>query len=50
VVPSRKISGIARSQQGTETKMTPASIFATWRAQGLNTLTPCKQLLASPQV
>jgi len=50
VVISRKISGGTRSQQGTEAKMTLASIFGTWRAQGLNTLTACRQLLASPQV
>ena len=50
VVISRKISGDTRSAQGTETKMTLASIFGTWRAQGLNSLTACQQLLASPQV
>ena len=50
VVISRKISGGTRSTQGTETKMTLASIFGTWRVQGLNPLTSCKQLLASPQV
>ena len=50
VVISRKISGGTRSTQGTETKMTLASIFSTWRAQGLNTFTSCKQLLTSPQV
>ena len=50
VVISRKISGGTRSTQGTETKMTLASIFSTWRAQDLNTLATCKQLLASPQV
>jgi len=50
VVISRKISGGTRSQQGTDTKMTLASVFGTWRAQGLNTLTACRQLLASPQV
>ena len=50
VVISRKISGGTRSQRGTETKMTLASIFGTWRAQGLNTLATCQQLLASPQV
>ena len=49
LVTSRKISGGTRSPQGTETKMTLASIFGTWRAQGLNTLTTCRQLLASPQ-
>ena len=50
VVISRKISGGTRSEQGTQTKMTLASIFGTWRAQGLNTLASCRQLLASPQV
>ena len=49
LVTSRKISGGTRSPQGTDTKMTLASIFGTWRAQGLNTLTTCRQLLASPQ-
>ena len=50
VVISRKISGGTRSKQGTETKMTLASIFGTWRAQGLNPLTACRQLLSSPQL
>ena len=50
LVTSRKISGGTRSQRGTETKMTLASIFGTWRAQGLNPLTTCRQLLASPQL
>ena len=49
LVTSRKISGGTRSHQGTETKMTLASIFGTWRAQGLNPLTSCRQLLTSPQ-
>ena len=50
VVISRKISGGTRSQQGTETKITLASIFGAWRVHGLNPLTACKQLLASPKV
>ena len=50
VVISRKISGGTRSVQGTDTKMTLASVFGTWRAQGFNPLTACRQLLASPQV
>ena len=49
VVISRKISGGTRSIQGTDTKMTLASIFGTWRAQGFNTLTTCRRLLASPK-
>ena len=50
LVVSRKVSGGTRSEQGTDTKMTLASIFSTWRAQGLNPLTACRQLLASPKL
>ena len=50
LVVSRKVSGGTRSEQGTDTKMTLASIFGTWRAQGLNPLTACQQMLASPQL
>ena len=50
VVISRKISGGTRSARGTDTKMTLASIFGTWRVQDLNPLTTCRQMLASPQV
>ena len=50
LVISRKISGGTRSGRGTGTKMALASIFGTWRAQGLNPLTSCRQLLASPQI
>ena len=50
LVVSRKISGGTRSEQGTDSKMTLASIFGTWRAQGLNPLAACRQLLTSPQV
>ena len=50
LVVSRKVSGGTRSGQGTESEMTLASIFGTWRAQGLNPLAPCRQLLTSPQV
>ena len=50
LVVSRKISGGTRSQQGTEDKMTLASLFGAWRANGLNPLTQCRQLLASPQL
>ena len=48
LVISRKISGGTRSEQGTERRMTLASIFGTWRAQGLNPLAACRQLLVSP--
>ena len=50
LVVSRKVSGSTRSDRGTATKMTLASIFGAWRAQGLNTLNACRHLLASPQV
>ncbi len=50
LVVSRKVSGGTRSDRGTATKMTLASIFGAWRAQGLNTLNACRHLLASPQV
>ena len=49
LVISRKVSGGTRSEQGTESKMTLASIFGTWRAQGLNPLAACRQLLTSPK-
>ena len=42
LVISRKVSGGTRSEQGTESKMTLASIFGTWRAQGLNPLAACR--------
>ena len=50
LVISRKISGGTRSNQGTDAKMTLSSLFGTWRAQGQNPLTACRQLLTSPQV
>ena len=50
LVVSRKVSGGTRSNPSTNTKMTLASIFGTWRAQGSNTLTACQQLLTSPQL
>ncbi len=50
LVISRKVSGGTRSEQGTESTMTLASIFGAWRAQGLNPLAACRQLLTSPQV
>ena len=48
LVISRKVSGGTRSEQGTERKMTLASLFGTWRAQGLNPHAACRQLLVSP--
>ena len=50
LVTSRKISGGTRSDQGTSSKMTLASLFGTWRARGLNPLLQCRQLLTSPQI
>jgi transposase len=49
LVVSRKISGGTRSATGSATKMALASLFGTWRAQGLNPLHQCRQLLAAPQ-
>jgi hypothetical protein len=50
LVTTRKISGGTRSLAGTATKMTLASLFGTWRAQGLDPLAECRALLAAPQV
>ncbi len=49
LVTCRKISGGTRSEAGTDTKMTLASLFGTWRALGLNPLEQCRALLAAPQ-
>ena len=48
LVISRKISGGTRSEQGTDSKMTLASLFGTWHANGLNPLLACREMLASP--
>jgi transposase len=50
LVTSRKISGGTRSPAGTATKMTAATIFGTWRLQGLDPLLACRRLLAQPQI
>jgi hypothetical protein len=50
LVTTRKISGGTRSPAGTATKMTLASLFGTWRAQGRDPLAECRALLAAPQV
>ena len=50
LVISRKVSGGTRSERGTASKMTLASLFGTWRAPGLNCLASCRQLLRSPQL
>jgi hypothetical protein len=44
----RKISGGTRSPQGSETKGILATLFSTWRLQGLNPLHSCRQMLLSP--
>ena len=49
LVTSRKISGGTRSGQGTDSKMTLASLFGTWRARGLNPL-QCSPLLVAPRM
>ena len=50
LVIARKISGGTRSAQGTATKMTLASLFGTWRVQGINPYQATVKLLASPQI
>jgi hypothetical protein len=50
LVTARKISGGTRSDAGTDSKMSLASIFGTWRAQGLNSFRECRALLTSPQL
>ena len=50
LVTARKISGGTRSAAGTATKMTLATLFGTWRLQGLDSLVQCRALLASPQL
>jgi hypothetical protein len=50
LVVSRKISGGTRSDEGTTTKTRLATLFGTWRLQGLDPLAQCRQLLAAPQV
>jgi transposase len=50
LVVSRKISGGTRSAQDTQTKLTLAALFATWRLRGLDPLLACRQMLTSPQV
>lgn len=50
LVVSRKISGGTRSQAGTATKLTLASLFTTWRLRGVNPFLACYDLLTSPQL
>jgi len=46
IVVIRKISGGTRSTEGSKTRMALASLFATWRARGLNPFHACFRLLA----
>lgn len=48
-VVARKISGGTRSPRGSETKSILASLFGTWKLQGLNPLDQCQLLLTSCQ-
>ncbi len=48
LVTQRKISGGTRSQLGTSIKLTLASVFGTWQAQGLNPFLQCRSLLSAP--
>ena len=50
LVTSRKVSGGTRSDRGTVTKLTNASLFGTWALRGLNPLDQCRQLLTAPQL
>ncbi len=52
LVVARKVSGGTRSSQGSSqgstTRMTLTSLFATWHAQGLNTMEQCRLMLSLP--
>ena len=48
VVVMRKVSGGSQSERGSRTRMTLASLFATWRAKGLNPFSECLLLLSFP--
>lgn len=50
LVTTRKISGGTRSNAGTATKMTLATLFGTWRLQGLDPLVECRALLTKSQL
>ncbi len=49
LVTSRKISGGTRSDRGSATKLTLATLFGTWDARYLNPFDQCFALLTSPQ-
>ena len=48
LVIARKISGGTRSDEGSQTRMGLASLFATWHAQGRDPLQSCLDLLRQP--
>lgn len=48
VVVMRKVSGGSQSERGSHTRMTLASLFSTWRANGLNPFNECLFLLSQP--
>lgn len=48
LVVMRKVSGGSQSPKGSATRMTLASLFATWRAKGLNPFNQCFMLLSQP--
>jgi hypothetical protein len=50
LVTTRTISGGTRSNAGTATTMTLATLFGTWRLHGLNPLAECRALLTEPQL
>jgi hypothetical protein len=48
LVIARKISGGSRSPKGSHTRMSLASLFSIWMAQGLNPFRECLDLLSQP--
>ena len=50
VVIARKVWGGTRSDRGSADAARRFSLFATWRARGLNPFAECRALLLSPQV
>ncbi len=50
LVVARKVSGGSQSPKGSATRMALASLFATWRAKGLNPFNECLFLLSQPLV
>jgi len=50
LVTIRKISGGTRSAAGTRTRLALASLYGTWRIQGIDPVEACRELLANPQV